>query len=95
MTNEGRARYVEEAFVPLDAAVEVTDRQSHMGDRRELTLGSLLIAAREPNAQPSDWGPLREGFVAEPGQCWSMIHDRQGQATPCVETPTWRGAVLT
>ncbi len=29
-------RHVEESFVPMDTAVEVTDCQGHMGDRRDL-----------------------------------------------------------
>jgi hypothetical protein len=39
--------------------------------------------------QPGD--PYAQAFVAEVGQCWRMIHDYKGQATHCLETPTWTG----
>jgi hypothetical protein len=32
-----------------------------------------------------------QAFTVEPGQCWAMLHDRQGQATHCAETPSWTG----
>ena len=32
-----------------------------------------------------------QAFTVEPGQCWAMVHDRQGQATHCPETPSWTG----
>jgi hypothetical protein len=32
-----------------------------------------------------------QAFTVEPGQCWTMVHDRQGQATHCPETPSWTG----
>jgi hypothetical protein len=31
--------------------------------------------------QPGD--PYADAFGSEVGQCWRMIHDRQGQATHC------------
>ncbi len=36
-------RHVKESFVPLDAAVEVTDRQSHVCDGRQVRHGSLPV----------------------------------------------------
>ena|ERR1700685_3457891 len=36
-------RYVEESFVPLDAAVEITDRQSDVCDGRQVRHGILLM----------------------------------------------------
>jgi hypothetical protein len=39
--------------------------------------------------QPGD--PYANAFISEPMECWRMIHDRQGQATHCMETPTWTG----
>ena len=30
-------------------------------------------------------------FIAEPMECWRMIHDRQGQAAHCPEEPSWTG----
>jgi hypothetical protein len=30
-------------------------------------------------------------FISEPTECWRIIHDRQGQATHYMETPTWTG----
>ena len=30
-------------------------------------------------------------FTVEPEKCCPMVHDRQGQATHCDETPTWTG----
>jgi hypothetical protein len=35
--------HVEESFVSLDTAVKITDCQSHVGDRRDLKHGSLLV----------------------------------------------------
>jgi hypothetical protein len=35
--------------------------------------------------------PYANAFVSEVGQCWRMVHDRQGQAAHCLETPTWTG----
>ncbi len=35
--------------------------------------------------------PSANAFIAEPMQCWRMIHDRQGQATHCYEPPSWTG----
>jgi hypothetical protein len=29
--------------------------------------------------------------MAEIGQRWRMIHDRQGRTTPSMESPTWTG----
>jgi hypothetical protein len=39
--------------------------------------------------QPGD--PYASAFVAEVGQCWRMIHDRQGQAAHCPAAPSWTG----
>ena len=36
--------------------------------------------------QPGD--RYAQAFTVEPGQCWAMVHDRQGQATHCAETPS-------
>jgi hypothetical protein len=38
--------------------------------------------------QPGD--RYAQVFTLEPGQCWALIHDRQGQAH-CAETPSWTG----
>jgi hypothetical protein len=40
---------------------------------------------------PRPGDPYASAFVAEVGQCWRMIHDRQGQATHCRDVPTWTG----
>lgn len=40
-------------------------------------------------SQPGE--PYANAFVAEPMQCWRMIHDHQGQATHCCQEPTWTG----
>jgi hypothetical protein len=40
---------------------------------------------------PEPGDPYASAFVAEVGKCWRMIHDRQGQATHRMETPTWTG----
>ena len=50
---------------------------------------SVYRRHRGPNAQPGD--PYANAFVSEVGQCWRMIHDRQGQADHCHETPSWTG----
>src|ERR1700733_1145324 len=42
----------EESFVPLDTAVEITDCQSHVGDRRKLRHGGLLIEPKISGRQP-------------------------------------------
>lgn len=42
-----------------------------------------------PMPEPDDL--YGSAFVAEYMKCWRMIHDRQGQATNCLETPTWTG----
>ena len=39
--------------------------------------------------QPGD--RYAQAFTVEPGQCWAMVHDHQGQATHCSETPSWTG----
>ena len=39
--------------------------------------------------QPGD--PYAQAFVCEPGECWRMVHDRQGQATHCAEEPAYTG----
>jgi hypothetical protein len=39
--------------------------------------------------QPGD--RYAQAFTVEPGQCWAMVHDRQGQATHCAQPPTWTG----
>jgi len=33
--------------------------------------------------QPGD--RYAQAFTVEAGQCWAMMHDRQGQATHCAE----------
>ena len=38
--------------------------------------------------QPGDRHP---GFVAEPGECWALVHSKQLQATHCREEPTYTG----
>jgi hypothetical protein len=38
---------------------------------------------------PEPGDPYANAFVSEPMQCWRMIHDRQGQAAHCHETPSW------
>lgn len=40
---------------------------------------------------PEPGDPYASAFVCEVGQCWRMIHDRQGQATHCPEAPSWTG----
>ncbi len=35
--------HAEELFVPLDTAVEITDRQSHVCDGRKVRHGNLLV----------------------------------------------------
>jgi hypothetical protein len=42
--------------------------------------------------QPGD--RYAQAFTVEPGQCWATVHDRQGQATQCSETPSWTGRWL-
>ena len=42
-------RHVEESFVPLDAAVEIADRQSHVCDGRHVRHGSLLVRILNPS----------------------------------------------
>jgi hypothetical protein len=42
--------------------------------------------------QPGD--RYAQAFTVEPGECWAMVHDRQGQATHCSETPTLTGRWL-
>ena len=39
--------------------------------------------------QPGD--RYAQVFTVEPGQCWAMVHDRQGQETHCREEPTYAG----
>ena len=39
--------------------------------------------------QPGD--RYAQAFIEQPGQCWAFVHDRQGQATHCSETPSWTG----
>jgi len=39
--------------------------------------------------QPGD--PYADAFVSEVGQCWRMVHDRQGQAAHCLEPTTSTG----
>ena len=46
------------------------------------------------SAMPQPGDPSANVFVAEVGQCWRMIHDRQGQATHCREAPTWTGPLV-
>jgi len=43
------------------------------------------------SAMPQPGDPYANAFVSEPMQCWRMIHDRQGQAAHCLETPAWSG----
>jgi hypothetical protein len=45
----------------------------------------------QPMAMPQPGDPYANAFVAEYMGCWRVIHDRQGQATHCMETPTWTG----
>jgi len=40
---------------------------------------------------PRRGDPYANAFIAEPMMCWRMVHDRQGQATHCMETPSWTG----
>ena len=39
--------------------------------------------------QPGDH--YAQAFRAEPNECWRIVHDRQGQATHCLETTTFTG----
>ena len=43
------------------------------------------------SVMPAPGDPYASAFVAQAGQCWRMIHDRQGQAAHCLETPSWTG----
>jgi len=40
---------------------------------------------------PRPGDPYAKAFVVEPMKCWRMVHDRQGQATHCIEAPSWTG----
>ena len=40
---------------------------------------------------PEPGDPYANAFISEPMKCWRVIHDRQLQATHCMETPTWTG----
>jgi hypothetical protein len=40
---------------------------------------------------PRPGDPYANAYIAEHMKCWRMIHDRQGQAAHCLETPTWTG----
>ena len=40
---------------------------------------------------PAPGDPYASAFVAEVGQCWRMVHDRQGQATHCLQPTTFTG----
>ena len=46
---------------------------------------------RAVDRMPEPGDPYANAFVSEPMQCWRMIHDRQGQADHCHETPFWTG----
>jgi hypothetical protein len=45
----------------------------------------------EMAAMPQPGDRYAQAFTVEPGRCWAMIHDRQGQATHCPEAPSWTG----
>ena len=40
-----------------------------------------LYSRESVSPMPAPGDPYAGAFVAEVGQCWRMIHDRQGQAT--------------
>ena len=44
-------------------------------------MSSVLTLMPEPG------DPYASAFVAQHMKCWRMIHDRQGQAAHCLETP--------
>ena len=49
----------------------------------------FYLALMAPMPQPGD--RYAQAFTVEPGQCWAMVHDRQGQATYCSEAPSCTG----
>lgn len=40
---------------------------------------------------PAPGDRYAQAFIVEVEQCWAMVHDRQGQATHCLEPPTHTG----
>jgi hypothetical protein len=42
-------------------------------------------------AMPRPGDPYASAFIAQPMQCWRVVHDRQLQAAHCPETPSWTG----
>jgi hypothetical protein len=63
-------------------------KHSH-NDNSGRPTGPVYGRSMSPMPQPGD--PYGNAFVCEPMQCCKVIHDRQGQATHCRETPTWTG----
>ena len=50
------------------------------------------VPAVDRMPRPGD--PYANAFVAEHMKCWRMVHDRQGQADHCLETPSWTGTLV-
>ena len=48
-------------------------------------------AVRSPLVAPEPGSPYAQAFIVEPMKCWRLVHDYQGQAAHCHETPTWTG----
>jgi len=61
------------------------EQGTHIGRR------ASAVCPRAADRMPQPGDPYARAFIAEPMQCWRMIHDRQGQATHCVEPPSWTG----
>jgi hypothetical protein len=49
------------------------------------------IYPRPVDRMPQPGDPYSQAFIVEPNECWRIVHDRQGQATHCLETTTFTG----
>lgn len=64
--------------------------RSTFTQRRQQTAGPWHSRGLSSRAMARPGDPYASAFVVEPMKCW-LIHDRQGQAAHCLETPTRTG----